>query len=101
MKARANLERMSLVLLGVVLCFADFVSAAQRSGNLNTSSQRTGAVKGQLTATFGNHCSLPSPIAEFKLSEEHKEVRLFSVPELRQIPIPEVYVWAVKLALLR
>jgi hypothetical protein len=34
-------------------------------------------------------------IAEFKLSEEHKEVRLFSISELSQIPIPEVYVRAV------
>ena len=54
MKTRANLERMSLVLLGVALCFADFVSAAQRSKNVNTDNQRTGAVTGQLTATFGN-----------------------------------------------
>jgi hypothetical protein len=54
MKARANLERFSLVLLGVLLCFADFVSAAQSTKNVNTNNQRAGAVTGQLTATFGN-----------------------------------------------
>jgi hypothetical protein len=53
MKARANLGRPSLVLLSVVICFADFVSAAQSSRNLNTNHQRTGTVTGQLTATFG------------------------------------------------
>jgi len=54
MKTRANLERFSLVLLGVLLCFADFVSAAQSTKNVNTNNQRAGAVTGQLTATFGN-----------------------------------------------
>jgi hypothetical protein len=54
MKTRANLERFSLVLLGVPLCFADFVSAAQSTKNVNTNNQRAGAVTGQLTATFGN-----------------------------------------------
>jgi len=49
----------------------------------------------------GYQCSLPSPRAEFKLSEEHKEVRLFSISELSQIPIPGVYVKAVNLASLR
>jgi 8-oxo-dGTP pyrophosphatase MutT (NUDIX family) len=49
----------------------------------------------------GYQCSLPSPIAKFKLSEEHKEVRLFSISELSQIPIPGVYVKAVNLASLR
>ena len=54
MKTRADFERMPLVLLGVVLCFADFVSAAQSTKNVNVDNQRTGAVAGQLTATFGN-----------------------------------------------
>jgi len=55
MKTRANsLGRVSLVLLGAVLCFADFVSAAQSTKNVNTNNYRTGAVTGQLTATFGN-----------------------------------------------
>jgi hypothetical protein len=54
MKTRANLGRMSLVLLGLVPCFADFVSAAQGTKNANTDNQRTGAVTGQLAATFGN-----------------------------------------------
>jgi len=43
------------------------------------------------------YCLLPAQIAEFKLSEEHKEVRLFSISELSQIPIPDVYVKAVNL----
>jgi hypothetical protein len=54
MKTRANLGRMSPVLLGFVLCFADFVSAAESSKTVNTYHQRTGAVTGQLTGTFGN-----------------------------------------------
>jgi hypothetical protein len=54
MKTRANFERMPLVLLAVVLCFAKFVSAAESSKNVNTNNQRAGAVTGQLTATFGN-----------------------------------------------
>jgi 8-oxo-dGTP diphosphatase len=52
-------------------------------------------VPGKLVLILAYHCLLPSPIAEFKLSEEHKEVRLFSVSELSQIPIPQVYVRAV------
>jgi 8-oxo-dGTP pyrophosphatase MutT (NUDIX family) len=52
-------------------------------------------VPGKLVLILAYHCLLPSPIAEFKLSEEHKEVRLFSVSELSQIPTPEVYVRAV------
>ena len=43
----ANLERTTLALLGVVLCFADFVSAADSSKNVNTYNQRTGAVMGK------------------------------------------------------
>jgi 8-oxo-dGTP pyrophosphatase MutT (NUDIX family) len=43
------------------------------------------------------YCLLPAQTAEFKLSEEHKEVRLFSISELSQIPIPDVYVKAVNL----
>jgi uncharacterized SAM-binding protein YcdF (DUF218 family) len=40
---------------------------------------------------------LPAQTAKFKLSEEHKEVRLFSISELSQIPIPDTYVNAIKL----
>jgi len=54
MKARANLWRLSLAGLGVVLCLADFVSAAESSKNVTAYSQRTGAITGQLTGTFGN-----------------------------------------------
>ncbi|MBV9876009.1 MAG: NUDIX domain-containing protein [Verrucomicrobia bacterium] len=52
-------------------------------------------VPGKRVLILAYRCLLPSPIAEFKLSEEHKEVRLFSASELSQIPIPEVYVSAV------
>jgi 8-oxo-dGTP pyrophosphatase MutT (NUDIX family) len=44
------------------------------------------------------HCLLPAQTAEFKLSEEHREVRLFSISELSQIPIPDVYVRAIMVA---
>jgi hypothetical protein len=46
MKARANLGLIPLTVLVVVLFLADLVAAAE--------SQRTGAVTGQLTGTFGN-----------------------------------------------
>jgi 8-oxo-dGTP pyrophosphatase MutT (NUDIX family) len=52
-------------------------------------------VPGKLVLILAYHCLLPSLVAAFKLSEEHKEVRLFSISELSQIPIPEVYVKAV------
>jgi hypothetical protein len=52
-------------------------------------------VPGKLVLILAYHCLLPSPITEFELSEEHKEVRLFSISELNQIPIPDVYVKAV------
>jgi hypothetical protein len=34
----------------------------------------------------------------FKISEEHEEVRLFSVSELSEIPIPKLYAKAIVLA---
>ena len=43
-------------------------------------------------------CLLTIPTSEFRLSEEHKEVRLFSISKLDQIAIPEVYVKAITLA---
>jgi 8-oxo-dGTP diphosphatase len=52
-------------------------------------------VPGKLVLILAYHCLLPSPITEFELSEEHKEVRLFAISELNQIPIPDVYVKAV------
>jgi len=55
-------------------------------------------VPAKLVLIIAYQCLLLSPIAEFKLSEEHKECRLFSASELRQAPIPEVYVNAVNLA---
>jgi 8-oxo-dGTP pyrophosphatase MutT (NUDIX family) len=44
------------------------------------------------------HCLLLSQTTGFRVSEEHKEVQLFSISELSQIPIPEVYVRAVRQA---
>jgi len=44
------------------------------------------------------HCLLPAQSTIFRISEEHKEVRLFAVTELGQIAIPELYVKAVLLA---
>ena len=54
MQTRANLGRITLAGLGIVVCFSDFASATESSKNVNTYNQRTGAVTGQLTATFGN-----------------------------------------------
>ena len=54
MKTRANLGSITLAGLGIVLCFSDFASAADSSKNVSTYNQRTGAVTGQLTATFGD-----------------------------------------------
>jgi hypothetical protein len=54
MKTRANSRLIPLSVLGVVLCLADLVSAAESAKNVNTYNQRTGAVTGQLTGTFGN-----------------------------------------------
>jgi len=44
------------------------------------------------------HCFLTTEAPAFKLSDEHKAVRLFSAAELSQIPIPDVYINAVTLA---
>lgn len=54
MKSRASSGLIPLAVLGVVLWLADFVSAAESSKNVTAYSERTGAVTGQLTGTFGN-----------------------------------------------
>ena len=54
MKTRASSRLIPIAALGVVLGLADFVSAAESAKNVSTSNQRTGAVTGQLTGTFGN-----------------------------------------------
>jgi len=54
MKTRPKLGRITLAGLGIILCFSDFASAADSSKTVSTYNQRTGAVTGQLTATFGN-----------------------------------------------
>lgn len=43
-------------------------------------------------------CRLMAQATEFKISEEHEEVRLFSVSELAEIPIPKLYAKAIMLA---
>jgi hypothetical protein len=53
MKTKANLERALIALLGVTLCFAGAVSAAERYNKAaSANNQRTGQVIGQLTTTF-------------------------------------------------
>jgi 8-oxo-dGTP pyrophosphatase MutT (NUDIX family) len=52
----------------------------------------------KLVLIVAYHCLLPTPPTEFKLSDEHKEVCLFSISELSQIPIPDVYVRAITVA---
>jgi hypothetical protein len=54
MKSKTNFGRTSLAALGVILCLADFASAAESAKNVSTYNQRTGAVIGKLTGTFGN-----------------------------------------------
>ena len=53
MKTRANLERTLIAVLGVTLCFADAVSAAERDKKaVSLNNQRTGSVVGRLTTSF-------------------------------------------------
>jgi hypothetical protein len=54
MKIKTNSKRMAIAALGVILSFADFVSAAESSKNVDPRNQKTGAVIGKLTGTFGN-----------------------------------------------
>jgi 8-oxo-dGTP pyrophosphatase MutT (NUDIX family) len=55
-------------------------------------------ITGKFVMIIAYHVSLPSPAPAFRVSEEHQQVRLFSISELSGIPIPEVYVKAVTLA---
>ena len=54
MKIRTNLEHLIVAVLGVTLCLADSMSAAERPKNTHTQDQRSGALSGRLTGTFGN-----------------------------------------------
>ena len=44
------------------------------------------------------HCGLLRQTTDFKISDEHKDARLFTVSEVGNIPIPKVYVKAITLA---
>jgi hypothetical protein len=46
MKTRADSGLIPLVVMGVALYLADFVSAAENAKDVNTYNQRTGAVRG-------------------------------------------------------
>ena len=54
MKTRKNFGHFVLAVLGVALCLADAMSAAERAKTSRTQDHKGGAVSGQLTGTFGN-----------------------------------------------
>jgi hypothetical protein len=54
MKTRTNFGHFVLAVLGVALCLADAMSAAERAKTIRTQDHRGGAVSGQLTGTFGD-----------------------------------------------
>ena len=47
-------------------------------------------VPGKLVLIIAYRCLLRRQSTEFMLSEEHKDLRLFSISELSQLPIPKV-----------
>jgi hypothetical protein len=54
MKTRTNFGHLILAVLGLTLCLADAMSAAERAKTTRTNDHRAGAVSGQLTGTFGS-----------------------------------------------
>ncbi|MFZ0504438.1 MAG: SpaA isopeptide-forming pilin-related protein [Chthoniobacterales bacterium] len=54
MKTRTNFGRLILAALGVTLCLADAMSAAERAKDSHAQDHRGGVISGQLTGTFGN-----------------------------------------------
>jgi hypothetical protein len=54
MKTRPNFGHLILSVLGVTICLADAMSAAERAKTIRTTDHGAGALSGQLTATFGN-----------------------------------------------
>jgi hypothetical protein len=54
MKTRPNFGRLILAVLGVTICPADAMSAAERAKPIRTNDHGAGALSGQLTETFGN-----------------------------------------------
>jgi hypothetical protein len=55
-------------------------------------------IPGKFVLIIAYQCRLMAKATEFKISEEHEEVRLFSVSELGKIPIPKLYAKAIMLA---
>jgi len=55
-------------------------------------------IPGKFVLIIAYQCRLMAQATHFKISEEHEEVRLFSVSELSEIPIPKLYAKAITLA---
>jgi len=56
-------------------------------------------IPGQFVFIVAYHCFLSIRATELRISNEHKEFKLFSFSELSQIPIPKLYIKAVTLAI--
>jgi hypothetical protein len=54
MKTRPTFGHLILAVLGVTICLADAMSAAERAKTIRTNDHGAGALSGQLTATFCN-----------------------------------------------
>jgi 8-oxo-dGTP pyrophosphatase MutT (NUDIX family) len=53
------------------------------------------AIPGKFVLIIAYRCVLPARTPDLTISDEYKEVRLFTVSELSQIPIPKLYVKAI------
>ena len=54
MKVRTNFGHLLIAVLGVTLCHAEAMSAAEPPKNTHTQDHRSGALAGRLSGTFGN-----------------------------------------------
>jgi 8-oxo-dGTP diphosphatase len=52
-------------------------------------------IPGKFVLIIAYRCVLPARTPDLTISDEHKEVRLFTVSELSQIPISKLYVKAI------
>jgi 8-oxo-dGTP diphosphatase len=52
-------------------------------------------IPGKFVLIIAYRCVLPARTPDLTISDEYKEVRLFTVSELSQIPIPKLYVKAI------
>ena len=52
-------------------------------------------IPGKFVLIIAYRCVLPARTPDLTISDEHKEVRLFTVSELSQIPIPKLYAKAI------